>query len=232
LLQAPAAPAFQRLNRIQRADHLVVHAPQVLFLARAAAAPLPEGRQLGRLDELELLAEVQAHFCLPLAHKPLGRHYQDALHPATQLQLAQHQAGLDGLAEAHLIGQQVADTVAADGAIQCVKLVRQWHHAGLDRRQQQVVLQRIQQLGCRRGVQDLLHARAHAFQRGQIHRPSAHHRALSWQPHAVGDLAPHILTLDHAAGRCVPGEPAPIADGESAASHVQIPSSVRVSARS
>ena len=155
-----------------------MHAPQVLFLARAAAAPLPEGRQLGRLDELELLAEVQAHFGLPLAHQSLGRHHQDALHPATQFQFAQHQAGLDGLAQAHLIGQQVANAVAADGAVQRIELVRQRHHAGLDGRQQQVVLQRIQQLGRRCGVQDLLHARAHAFQRGQIHSPGAHHCVL------------------------------------------------------
>ena len=101
-----------------------MHAPQVLFLARAAAAPLPEGRQLGRLDELELLAEVQAHFGLPLAYQPLGRHHQDALHSATQLQFAQHQAGLDGFAQTHFIGQQVADAVAADGAVQRIELVR------------------------------------------------------------------------------------------------------------
>ena len=178
LLQAPAAPTFHGLHRVQGTNHLVVHAPQVLFLARAAAAPLAEGRQLGRLDELKRLAKVQAHFRLPLAYQPLGRHHQDALHPATQFQLAQHQTGLDGLAQAHLIGQQVADTVAADGAVQCVELVRQRHHAGLDRRQQQVVLQRIQQLGCRRGVQNLLHIGAHAFQRGQIKRPCTYHRVL------------------------------------------------------
>ena len=209
-----------------------MHAPQVLFLARAAAAPLPEGCQLGRLDELELLTEVQAHFGLPLAHETLGRHHQDALHPAAQFQFAQDQAGLDRFTEAHLIGQQVANAVAADGAVQCIELVRQWHHAGLDGRQQQVVLQRIQQLGCRRGVEDLFHALAHAFQRGQIHRPSAHNSVLGGQPHAVGHLAPHVLPLDHAAGRCLPGEPAPVANGEPAAGHAQIPSSVRVSARS
>ena len=191
-----------------------MHAPQVLFLSHAAAAPLPEGSKLGRLDELEFLAEVQAHFRLPLAHQPLGRHHQDALHPAAQLQFAQHQAGLDGLAKAHLIGQQVADAVAADRAVQCIELMRQRHHAGLDRRQQQVVLQCIQQLGSRRGVQDLLHARAHTFQRGQVNRPSAHYRVLGGQPHAVGHLAPHVLPLDHTARRCLPGEPAPVANGE------------------
>ena len=209
-----------------------MHAPQVLFLARAAAAPLPEGCQLGRLDELELLTEVQAHFGLPLAHETLGRHHQDALHPAAQFQFAQDQAGLDRFTEAHLIGQQVANAVAADRAVQRVKLVRQRHHTGLDGRQQQVVLQRIQQLGRRCGVQDLLHARAHAFQRSKVRCPGAHHRVPGWQPHAVGHLAPHVLPLDHAAGRCLPGEPAPVANGEPAAGHAQIPSSVRVSARS
>ena len=209
-----------------------MHAPQVLFLARAATAPLPEGRQLGRLDELELLTKVQTHFRLPLAHQPLGRHHQDALHPATQFQFAQHQAGLDGLAETYLIGQQVANAVAADGTVQRIELVRQWHHAGLDGRQQQVVFQRIQQLGRRRGVQNLLNARAHAFQRSKVRCPGAHHRVFGRQPHAVGHLAPHVLPLDHAAGRCLPGEPAPVANGEPATGHAQIPSSVRVSARS
>jgi hypothetical protein len=74
-------------------------------------APLPEGRQFGRLDELQLLAEVQAHLGLPLAHQPLGRHHQHALGHAAQLQFAQDQPGLDGLAQAHLVGQQVANAV-------------------------------------------------------------------------------------------------------------------------
>ena len=143
-----------------------MHAPQVLFLARTTAAPLAEGRQLGWLDELKLLAEVQTHFRLPLAHEPLGRNHQDALHSTTQLQLAQHQTGFDGLAETYLVSEQVADAVAADRAVQRIELVRQRYHAGLNGRQQQVVLQRIQQLGSRRGVQDLLNARAHALQRG------------------------------------------------------------------
>ncbi len=119
---------------------------------------MPEGRQLGRFDELELLAKVQAHFGLPLTNQPLGRHHQDALHPATQLQFAQYQAGLDGLAKTDLVSQQVTNAVAADRAVQRIELMRQRQHAGLDRCQQQVVLQRIQQLGCRRSVRDLLHA--------------------------------------------------------------------------
>ncbi len=54
LLYAPAAPAFKRFHRIQRADYLVMQTPEVLLIV----PPLPERRQLRRLDELQRFAEV------------------------------------------------------------------------------------------------------------------------------------------------------------------------------
>ena len=112
---------------------------------RLRRGPSPFPRDVTAMSEtrpiLELKAidtfygPVQAHFGLPLAHQSLGRHHEDALHPATLFLFAQHHAGLDGLAETHLIGQQVANAVAAHRAVQRVELVRQRHHAGLDRRQ-------------------------------------------------------------------------------------------------
>jgi len=55
----------------------------VLFIWQGT--PLPERSELGGLDELKLLAEVQAHFCLPLAHQSLGRDHQDTTCHAAQL---------------------------------------------------------------------------------------------------------------------------------------------------
>ena len=152
LLQTPAAPPLQRLDRIQRADHLVMLAPQVVVRVRGRLA---EGRQFRGLDKAEGLAKMQVQLRLPLPHQPLRRHDQDALDQAAQLQLAQDQASLDGLAETHLIRQQVAHPRAADRALQGIELMRQRHHAGVARRQQQVVRQCVQHLGRGRGVQDL-----------------------------------------------------------------------------
>ena len=104
LFEAPAAPPFERLHGIERADDLIMQTPQVLLVV----APLPECGKLGRFDELEMLPEMQPHLGLPLPDQPLRRHHQDSLRHAAQLELAQDKPGLDRLAEPHLVGQQVS----------------------------------------------------------------------------------------------------------------------------
>ena len=177
--------------------------PEVFFVRICVHSPLPEGGQFCRVDELKLLTEVQAHLGLPLAHQPLGRHHQHALGHAAQLQFAQDQPGLDGLAQAHLVRQQVANAVLAHGSVERIELVRQRDDAGLDGRQQQVVLQGVQQLGRRCGVEDVLYRWPNAVELGQVLRARAHHRVLGGQPHAVGGFAPHVLPVYHTAGRSV-----------------------------
>ncbi len=141
-----------------------MHGPEVVVILGALGAPGAKGCQLGGFDKAQVLAKMQTHLRLPLPDQAFGGHHQHPSHHAAQFQLAQDQASLDGLAQAHLVRQQVANAVAAHGPVQRVQLVGQWHHTGLDRGQQQVVFQGIQQLcGCRR-MQDLLNRRAHRCQ--------------------------------------------------------------------
>ena len=117
---------------------------------------MPEGGKLGRFDELEVLPEMQPHLGLPLPDQSFGRDHQDPLRHAAQLELAQDQPGLDRLAQPHFVRQQVSDPIPAHGAVERIELVRQRHDARLDGRQQEVFLQRVQQLRRRRSVQDVL----------------------------------------------------------------------------
>ena len=74
---------------------------------------------------LELFVEVGLHFRYPLGGDIFGRDDQGSAHQPAQLEFAHDQPGLNGLAETHLVGQQVTHTVARDGAGQGVNLVRQ-----------------------------------------------------------------------------------------------------------
>ena len=108
---------------------------------------------------------MQPHLGLPLPDEPLGRHHQDPLRHAAQLELAQDEPGFDRLAEAHLVGKQISDAVPAHGPVERIELVRQRHDAGLDGRQQEVFLQRVQQLRRRRSVQDVGNRRLDGVER-------------------------------------------------------------------
>src|SRR5690606_22016325 len=77
--------------------------------------------------------------------------------------------------------------------------------------------------------QDLLHGRAYAGQLAEIVSSGAHHGILGRQPDAIGDLAPHVLAVDHPAGRGLPGMPAPVTDGEAGGAIGHASASVRVS---
>ena len=82
------------------------------------------------------------------------------------------------------------------------ELVRQWHHAGLDGRQQQVVFQRIQQQAaavvCR--ICSTLGRTLSSAARSAAGRC---HRVFGWQPDAVG-TSPPSWPLDDATRRGLP----------------------------
>src|SRR5690606_13368711 len=149
---------------------------------------------------------------------------------AAQLQLAQDETGFDGLPQTYLIRQQIADSVPAHGAVERVELVRQRHDARLDRRQQEVVLQRVEKLRRRGGVQDLIDRRLDRVERAQIARTGADDSVLTGQPHPIGGLAPDLLPVNDTAGCGMPLMPAPRADAMSAARKRHASASMRVSA--
>ena len=62
-------------------------------------------------DQDELLAEVLAHLRHPLELHALRGDDQHPTHTPTGLQLADDQAGLDGLAEPNLVGEEQSDGV-------------------------------------------------------------------------------------------------------------------------
>ena len=99
-------------------------------------------------------------------------------------------------------------------------------------RQDHIAAAEVRNICRRSGVQDLLHGRPDACQRRKVLGSGSHHGVLGRQPDAIGTFAPHVLALDHPAGRCLPGQPAPVTDAEAAFRHAQAPTSVRVSARS
>src|SRR5690606_28941793 len=116
------------------------------------------------------------------------------------------------------------------GAVERVELVGQRHDARLDRRQQEVVLQRVQQLRRRGGVQDLLDRRLDGVERAQIARAGADDGVLAGQPDPIGGLAPDLLPINDTAGCGMPLMPAPRADAMSAVRLRHALASMRVSA--
>ncbi len=99
-----------------------------------------QGADVVAQHELELLVEVGLHFRHPLSGNTFGRDNQGSAHQSAQLEFAHDQPGLDGLAETHLVGQQVAHAVAGDGPGQGVDLVRQRNDVGLHGSQQHMAL--------------------------------------------------------------------------------------------
>lgn len=123
LLRAPATAGLHRLDGIEGADHLVVPLPEVLFWANAQQ--LPPGGEVAGLHEVEGLVEVGVELTDPLADQTSRGDHQKALGQAANLELANDQASLNGFAEPHLVGQQVADTVSRHSPLQRLELVRQ-----------------------------------------------------------------------------------------------------------
>ena len=80
------------------------------------------GHQLA-VDDDELQAELVAHLVLPLQRQARRAHDHRGAGPMPQEQLLQDQAGLDGLAQADVVGQQQVGPRAGQRAAQRFKLV-------------------------------------------------------------------------------------------------------------
>jgi hypothetical protein len=156
--------------------------------------------------ELELLVEVGLHFRHPLGSDSLRRDDQCPTHQSAQFELAHDQPGLDGLAETHLVGQQVAHAVTGDGPRQGVDLVRQRNDVGLHGSQQHMALggaggafEHLGHLGCgghignASGLDLRLQVGTQRPQGGAGH---AHHRVLVRQPDTAHRLPPQGLFFD------------------------------------
>ena len=199
LLLAPAAAGVDRLHRVERADDLIVHAPEVLVLVDGAR--LTECAQAAGKDEPEVLVEVALHLRLPLQHQSRRSDDEDPPHKPANLQLAQDQTGLDRLAEPHLVRQQIADAIAGDGALQSEQLVGQRDDRAFQRSDQRVPLQRV---GDARGGADIGKAveemRLARFQRGETLLQHPDGSPAARQPDQAGRLSPQRVGIDDAAG--------------------------------
>ena len=99
LFAAPATPGIDRLDRVERADHLLVTPPKV-WIARLAA----QCWKVGWREQLKGFAKVGQQFLLPLAGQPGWHDDQAALDETAQLEFALDQPGLDRFAKADLVG--------------------------------------------------------------------------------------------------------------------------------
>ena len=154
LLLRPASPLLNRLDGIDGADDLIELPPDVL-----GAGEVAPQRKLARRQEPELLAEVRLHFLHPLRHETLRGNHQHSLHQPTELQFPEDQPRFDGLAQADLIGQQVANPIAAHGTRESVELVRQRDDASFQWSQQNILRQCVGDSGRANGVCDAVEAR-------------------------------------------------------------------------
>ena len=65
---------------------------------------------------MESLAEVDYHLGNPLCYQSLRGDDQRPLDQPAELELPHDETGLDGLAQADLVRQEIAHTVVGDGA--------------------------------------------------------------------------------------------------------------------
>ena len=116
LLLAPTAAGIHRLHGVQRADDLIVHAPEVVILVDGAG--LTQSRQAAGKDQAEILPEVPLHFRLPLQNQAGGRNDENPANKPPYLQLAQDQARFDRLAEPDFVSKEIADAIPGDRPLQ------------------------------------------------------------------------------------------------------------------
>jgi hypothetical protein len=121
-LRVPVA----QIVRLIDDEHVPMHLPGDLQLRRLfqrveaghqARVLAPEfirvPARLGVVGGNRREAELVAQFLLPLVHQRGHSEHEETLHHSARQQFLEHQAGLDGLAQPHFVGQQSA---AAQGA--------------------------------------------------------------------------------------------------------------------
>src|SRR5690606_40784726 len=94
--------------------------PEVVFPGDAAV-----GGEVTRDEQAELLPEVGAHLRYPLGHQALRGDHQRPPYQAPELELPHDETRLDGLAEAHLVRQEIAHAVIGNGPGESPNLMRQ-----------------------------------------------------------------------------------------------------------
>ena len=107
------------LEKVDAGDQPRKMGPRVHMQATRAAQALHE---LG-IDNAELQAELIAHLVAPLNLDRRWADHQGAADTMTQHQFLDDQARFDGLAQAHVVGDEQVDARHADGASQWIELV-------------------------------------------------------------------------------------------------------------
>ena len=163
---------------------------------RSRRDPLQRPQVFGE-HEVKRLAEMEPHFAHPLRHQPLGGDDQRPFDQPPQFEFADDQAGLDGLAQPDLVGQEVADPVVGDRAGEGPDLVRQRDDRRLDGGQQQVLSQGVGHPGGGGDVGDVVWGTIRGGFRGfELRSGNADYRVGGGQPHPAGRFAPERLGLD------------------------------------
>lgn len=128
--------AFDRLLATQRVGHQGFQCDQHLLLGMKRvflAGALGDGATALLVEDAERQVEAAQHLHQPLVQQALGYHDQHAPCPLGQQLLMQDQAGLYGLAEPDLIGEQDPRCMSAGDLMGDVELVR--NQAGARARQ-------------------------------------------------------------------------------------------------
>ena len=97
--------------------------------------PRDVGAALG-VEQNEDLVELPPELAEPLHGEGGGRHHQGALGTPGAQEASEDEAGLDGLAEAHLVGQEPAHGIGGGGPFGHVELVREELDASAQERAQ------------------------------------------------------------------------------------------------
>jgi hypothetical protein len=194
LVLAPAPAQVDRLHRVERAYCLIAHPPEVrIWVGRTC---LPQSREAFGQDKTEVLVEMGFHFRLPLQHQPSRRDDEHAFHQTADLQFSDDEASLDGLAEPHFVGKEVADAVAGSHALEGIELVRQRNDRAFKRRHKRVSLQSIRDTRGRAHIgQPVEQLVVGCLQRRQSALKNASGRAAAWQPDDAGGLTPKRIAL-------------------------------------
>ena len=141
--QVPFAPQDGRavrlaLGRVHRDDHAVELLPGILA----------SFTKLRRVLAGKLQRELAAHFPLPLLDKRRGHQHQDGLRQAAQVQLGQHQAGLDRLAQAHFVAKQGPPAQPAQHGLGRAHLMFQQFHIAYLGQADQLIEPRMGRQAC------------------------------------------------------------------------------------